>query len=51
MGYSRIRTPRAYIDKISRDLSNGYRTVSNFSTVRTDGGTFALSSGHFTGPV
>ena len=47
MGYSRIRTPRAYIDKISRDLSNGWRMHRTFSTVRTDGGTFALKRPYF----
>ncbi len=46
MGYSRIRTPRAYIDKISRDLSNGWRSSADFTTARTDGGTFSLNSGH-----
>lgn len=46
MGYSRIRTPRAYIDKISRDLSNGWRDASHFTTVRTDSNSFALQSGH-----
>ena len=46
MGYSRIRTPRAYLDKISRDLSNGWRDASHFTTVRTDSGTFSLNHGH-----
>jgi len=46
MSYNRIRTPRAYVDKISRDLSNGYITNSQFTTVRNDGNAFLLEHGH-----
>lgn len=46
MSYNRIRTPRAYIDSISRDLSSGWRDSSALTTVRTDGSSFTLSKGH-----
>ena len=46
MSYNRIRTPRAYVDKISRDLSNGWITESQFTTVRHDGNAFLLEHGH-----
>ena len=46
MSYNRIRTPRAYIDKISLNLSNGWNDAADFTTVRTDGNTFLLEHGH-----
>ncbi len=46
MSYNRIRTPRAYIDRISRDLSSGWRDSSAFTTVRTDNNSFALNKGN-----
>ena len=37
MSYNRIGTPRAYIDKINFDLTNGYRSVSNIAMLQDDG--------------
>ena len=39
MTYNRIATPRMYMDRLSFDLANGWRTVSNYATLQDDGST------------
>ena len=31
MTYNRIATPRAYMDKLSFDLANGFKTISSYT--------------------
>ena len=38
MTYNRVATPRMYMDRLSFDLVNGYRTISNY-TITDDAGT------------
>lgn len=46
MSYNRISTCRAYTCQIARRMALGWNTSAQITTVRTDGGTFALEEGH-----
>ena len=37
--YSRVTTPRAYMDRLSFNLANGWRTISNYTLLQDDGST------------
>ena len=39
MTYNRLATQRAYMDRLSFDLANGWRTISNYATLQDDGST------------
>ena len=47
MTYNRIATPRMYMDRLSFDLANGYRTISNYTLTDDESspGTVTPSSG------
>ena len=48
MTYNRIATPRMYMDRLSFDLANGWRTISNYSITSLDTGSAVTpSSGSF----
>ena len=48
MTYNRVLTPRAYMDRLSFDLANGWRTISNYSITSLDTGSAVTpSSGSF----
>ena len=37
MTYNRIGTPRAYVDRLSFDLANGWRTAANYTVLDASG--------------
>ena len=43
--YSRVSTPRAYMDRLSFDLANGFRTISNYTILQDDGSTAVTFDG------
>ena len=45
MSYNRIVTPRAYMDRLSFDLANGFRTISNYTIIQDDGSTAVTFDG------
>ena len=45
MTYNRVVTPRAYMDRLSFDLANGFRTVSNYTIIQDDGSTAVTFDG------
>ena len=47
MSYNRIATPRMYMDRLSFDLANGFRTISNYTLTDDESspGTVTPSSG------
>ena len=43
--YSRVTTPRAYMDRLSFDIANGFRTISNYTIIQDDGSTAVTFDG------
>ena len=45
MTYNRIGTPRAYVDRLSFDLANGWRTAANYTVLNDEGGAVTFDGG------
>ena len=45
MTYNRVATPRMYMDRLSFDLTNGFRTMSNYTIIQNDGSTAVTFDG------
>ena len=45
MTYNRVATPRMYMDRLSFDLVNGFRTISNYTIIQDDGSTAVTFDG------
>jgi len=45
MTYNRVATPRMYMDRLSFDLTNGFRTISNYTIIQNDGSTAVTFDG------
>ena len=45
MTYNRVLTPRAYMDRLSFDLANGFRTASNYTVLNDAGGAVTFDAG------
>lgn len=45
MTYNRIGTPRAYVDRLSFDLANGWRTAANYTVLDASGSAVTFDGG------
>ena len=45
MSYNRTSTPRVYMDRLSYDIANGFRTISNYTIIQDDGSTAVTFDG------
>ena len=45
MTYNRTLIPRMYMDRLSFDLANGFRTISNYTIIQNDGSTAVTFDG------
>tara|TARA_R100001530_G_scaffold1934_1_gene3326 strand:- start:44 stop:1087 length:1044 start_codon:yes stop_codon:yes gene_type:complete len=45
MSYNRPSTPRVYMDRLSYDIANGFRTISNYTIIQDDGSTAVTFDG------